>query len=324
MLRLREDALEEAMVALMELSLGDAVHGVATAVTYLVSEQRREREEAALHQLRHADAIQELGEGTTEEASASVGVPQEAPHPEPLAPPAGPIPLGATPRTREARTARDASTQTGLSEVAADPTWEEVRSLLIQVRSLDSGARTMRDGAFEALERYSAFHPEPNAAVDVWRRRVAAKLEEVAHLEQWLAERRERQREEHQEEERLARARSEAAGTKSARPKRRLPSPRGWCRRQATPRGHPAPAGPDTAPSAAGLASESHASVPASPNIPRSPRVTLRPRCVAQWEKMDKIIVTTQFSTKRHQNWYTYSEDTTEQPLTAKIMFLYS
>ena len=98
-----------------------------------------------------------------------------------------------------------------IEDILRESLAEEVRSLLIQARSLDSGARAMRDGAFEALERYSAFHPESNAEVDVWRRRVAAKLEEVAHLEHWLAERRERQREERREEERLARARSEAA-----------------------------------------------------------------------------------------------------------------
>ena len=63
--------------------------------------------------------------------------------------------------------------------------------------ALDANAAELRGAAFVALDRYRAFHPEPNPVVDAWRRRVELK-------------RGENLREERVESERAARVQAEA------------------------------------------------------------------------------------------------------------------
>ena len=125
------------------------------------------------------------------------------PQEEPAAIQSEPIPLDCARRTQ------DAGSQTGPSDLPEDPSWEEVESLLQQVKSLDLLYHEVRQDAFVALDRYHAFHPEPNPVVDRWRTRVAMKREEMEHLDDWLVARRERIRREREEAERQVRAQVE-------------------------------------------------------------------------------------------------------------------
>ena len=76
--------------------------------------------------------------------------------------------------------------QTGTHDLPEDPTWEEVESLLQQARALDALTTEVRQEAFVALDRYHAFHPEPQPVVDSWRSRVTMKREALNHLDDWI------------------------------------------------------------------------------------------------------------------------------------------
>ena len=189
MIELKEEAVDEAMTALIGLRRGDAVHG---------------GEEEARELLREQAFLEEIGSEEAVEASTSAGFVRVHPREEPAERPRGPIPLDppATPR--------DEATQTGHPELPEDPTWQEVECLLAQARALDANAAKLRGAAFKALDRYRAFHPEPKSVVDAWRRRVELKRGELDHLGEWLAERRGRLRQERVESERAARVQAEA------------------------------------------------------------------------------------------------------------------
>ena len=60
MLQIHKDVVEEAISALMRLSLGDAVDGVAMEAAHLFTQRRRAREEKAMEQLRDPPIIEEL------------------------------------------------------------------------------------------------------------------------------------------------------------------------------------------------------------------------------------------------------------------------
>ena len=204
MIELKEEAVDEAMKALIGLRLGDAVDGVAMAAAHLVSLRRHAREEEARELLREQAFLEEIGSEEMIEDRTSASFVRAHPREEPAECPRGPIPLG-PPSTRH-----DAATQTGHPELPEDPTWDEVECLLAQARALDVNAAERRGPAFEALDRYRAFHPEPNPVVDAWRRRVELKRGELDHLSEWLAERRERLQQERIEAERAARAHAQA------------------------------------------------------------------------------------------------------------------
>ena len=77
--------------------------------------------------------------------------------------------------------------QTGAHDLPQDSSWEEVKGLLQQAKSLDVLSLDVRKEAFVALDRYHAFHQESNLDVDRWRTRVAMKREEMDHLDNWLS-----------------------------------------------------------------------------------------------------------------------------------------
>ena len=94
MLQIPEDAVDEAMLALMWLGLGNAVDGVAMAAVYLISERRRAREEAAREQLAEQAVIEEVNDDDEDQACALVGLPQVELPREPAAARGDPIARG--------------------------------------------------------------------------------------------------------------------------------------------------------------------------------------------------------------------------------------
>ena len=81
MLQIPEDAVDEAMLALTRLGLGDAVDGVAMAAVHLISERHRVGEEAAGEQLAEQAVIEEVNDDDEDQACALVGLPQVGPRP---------------------------------------------------------------------------------------------------------------------------------------------------------------------------------------------------------------------------------------------------
>ena len=212
MLQVPEEVVEEVMVALMRLGLGDAVDGVALAAVHLMSERRRAREQEARAQLEDQAAIEEIDDEGEGEACALPCLPPPAPQPEPIPVLRQPIPLGAAPgeaAPEEPRRVRDASSQTGLSDLPARPTWPEVEALLQQAKDLDTLSLAVQAEGFAAFDDYLARHPDPNPILDSWRSRVAMKRELDAHVEEWVVERRRRLQREREERNRRERARIE-------------------------------------------------------------------------------------------------------------------
>ena len=99
MLHIPEDAVDEAMLALMRLGLGDAVDGVAMAAVHLIGVRRRAREEAAREQLAEQAVIEEVNDDDEDQACALVGLPQVELTSGPAAARGDPIPLGVAPES---------------------------------------------------------------------------------------------------------------------------------------------------------------------------------------------------------------------------------
>ena len=104
---------------------------------------------------------------------------------------------------------RETGSQTGFTDLPDDPSWEEVEGLLQQAKDFGNLAIEVREKAFAALDRLHTLHPEANPAVTSWRKRVAMKREAVAHMDDWLVQRRQRLQREREEADRQARARAE-------------------------------------------------------------------------------------------------------------------
>ena len=104
MLQIPEEVMEEALSALMNLELGDAVDGVAMAAAHLLSELRRARDEEDRELLREQPTILELSIDEEEDDEEKLA-----------APPAAAIPLGYPRETNEA------ATQAGPAALAEDP-----------------------------------------------------------------------------------------------------------------------------------------------------------------------------------------------------------
>ena len=139
-----------------------------------------------------------------------------------------------------------------------------------------AGATQTLSQAFAALDRYHTLHPEPNPAVTSWRTRVAMKREAVAHMDDWLVERRQRLQREREEADRQARARAEAKYAEARR--RRLDEEQSIQSARVTLLIRPERASCDAAQSAPGLAYARPGSAPEPLTIRRDRRDPLRPR----------------------------------------------
>ena len=183
MLQIPEKRLENAMIALIGLDMGEGVEEVSEAALNLLRRERRQREKEARGPLRGQATVVEVNAAEASTNNAPVGVPHASPRDAQATRNRGPIPA------RYPRTVRDAAVQTDDPMLSPAPTWEELRAGLERARVLDQMAHRMRAEAFEALECYAGMTAEPHSEAAYWRKLAAAKAQETEHLVAWRAER---------------------------------------------------------------------------------------------------------------------------------------
>ena len=157
MLRIPEKTLENAMIALIGLDMGEGVEEVAEAAFTLLHRERRQRERDARGLPREKATLAEANAAEAAKANAPVGVPHGPPEDLLETRPKGPIPAGYAPIVR------DAAVQTDDPVLPPSSTWEELRAGLKRARALDQTANRVRTEAFEALERYAGMTADPHA-----------------------------------------------------------------------------------------------------------------------------------------------------------------
>ena len=198
MLQIPERTLENAMIALICLDMGEGVEKVAEAALNLLRRGRRQREKEAQGPLRGQATVVEVNAAEASTNNAPVGVPRASPRDAQATRHRGSIPAGYS------RTVKDAAVQTEAHHLPIETTWDELRDRLVNARALDLAATRARSEVFEALDRYVKTCAEPHPEATYWRRLAAAKRKEVDHLVAWRAERRARiQREREAEEAQL-------------------------------------------------------------------------------------------------------------------------
>ena len=159
MLQIAEKTLENAMIALIGLDMGEGVEEVPEAVLTLLRRERRQREKNARGPLRGKATLVEANASEAVKTNAPVGVPHGLPRDLLATRPKGPIPAGYSP------VVRDAAVQTDDPVPPPMPTWEELRAGLERARALDQTANRVRTETFEALERYAGMTAEPHLEV---------------------------------------------------------------------------------------------------------------------------------------------------------------
>ena len=205
MLQIPQKTLENAMIALIGLDMGEGVDEVHEAVLTLLHWEHRQREKDARGPPGGKATLVEANAKEAAKTNAPVGVPHGSPRNLLATRPKGPIPAGYAP------VVRDAAVQTDDPVLPPVPTWEELRAGLERARSLDQAANRVRTEAFETLERYAGMAAEPHPEAAYWRKPAVAKAEETEHLIAWRAERRARLLREREDEEGKFRATSEKA-----------------------------------------------------------------------------------------------------------------
>ena len=128
MLRIPEKTLENAMIALIGLDMGEGVEEITEAALSLLRRERRQREKEARGPLRGQATVVEVNAVEAATTNAAVGVPHVSPRDALATHHRGPIPA------YYPRTVKDAAVQMEDPVLPPAPTWEELRAGLERAR----------------------------------------------------------------------------------------------------------------------------------------------------------------------------------------------